>query len=69
MTTLNSSSDSALFARRIKEEIKRLTQEQNEAVQSAESQLMTQEQQELQHTRRRRIQELLEQLTIFENAK
>ncbi|HKW18804.1 MAG TPA: hypothetical protein VJO35_14950 [Terriglobales bacterium] len=68
MTTWNSSSDSPLFVRRIKEEIKRLTCEQDDALKAAASQVMTQEQQELLHSRRRRIKELLEHLTIFENT-
>jgi hypothetical protein len=68
MCPWDKSSDSPLFARRLKEEIERLTREQDEAIKAATFLGMT-PQDELQfQARRRRISELIAQLAIFEQV-
>ena len=68
MCPSDNSSDSALFVLRLKEEIARLTREQNEAIKSATFLGMTPQQQQKFHIRRRRITALMEQLAIFEEV-
>jgi hypothetical protein len=62
------SSDSPLFVRRLKEEIQRLTREQDDAIKSATFLGITPEDEQLIQARRRRITELLEQLAIFDEV-
>ncbi|HUK47037.1 MAG TPA: hypothetical protein VLW06_05575 [Terriglobales bacterium] len=64
----SSDSDSALFVRRIKEEIDRLTCEQDEAIKTATFLGMTAQQERQFHVRRGRITRLIEQLAIFEEV-
>jgi hypothetical protein len=65
----DNSSDSALFVRHLKEEIDRLTQEQDEATRSGEFPRMTlQEEQEF-FARRRRIADLIQELAFFERTR
>jgi hypothetical protein len=68
LTTWDPSSDSALFVARIKQEIERLTREQQEATDAATFVGMTQAQKEEYYARRRRLTMLIEHLAIFEET-
>jgi hypothetical protein len=68
MTTWDNSSDSALFARRIKHELEQLIREQEDALESGSFLTRTRQQEEEFQARRRRITQLTQQLAIFERA-
>lgn len=68
MTTPDPTSDTALFVAHIKEEIERLSREQQAAADAATFVGMTQDQKEEYYARRRRLTMLIEHLAIFEEA-